>query len=330
MNIALLSTNEARNEVQRNRLDLFSVRRFEALLCLPMDRIEGIANRAGALYSPFIKPPPKRWFPKKPQATKIRLIDNPNEQLKAVQKRILSRMLEPVGLPSHVKGGVKGRALRDNIELHLNQHVLVTLDIKSFFPSINPRHVFFIWRRLLNCSPRFSSILTRLTTFERRLPQGAPTSTYLANLLITSIDHEICVACATEGVLYSTWVDDLAFSGPNAPLVIQTAVSVLQQAGFAVSHRKLKVMRPGSRKILNGIVVGRNLNVPLKYRNDLRSGIHKMRRGLIDRATFESYVSSMNGKIDHISRFNSKLAERLREEFRAEVAGGRKRLIILT
>ena len=129
-------------------------------------------------------------------------------------------------------------------------------------------------------------------------------------------------------MVYSTWVDDLAFSGPNAPLVIQTAVSVLQQNGFAVSHRKLKIMRPGSRKILNGIIVGWKLNVPRKYRRDIRSGIHKVRMGLINRITFEGYVKSMNGKIDHLSRFNAKLAERLRNEFITEVEAGRRRLNI--
>lgn len=325
-----LSTGDVKNGVQRNRLDLFGVPRLEALLCMPIERIEFIASTAGASYSPFIKPPPKRWFPKQPLATKIRWIDNPNKPLKSVQKRILSRLLEPVGLPGYVNGGVKGRTLRDNIEIHLNSDVLVTLDVKGFFPSITSKHVYFIWRRLLNCSPRFSSILTRLTTYERRLPQGAPTSTYLANLLITSIDHDIVVACAARGVVYSTWVDDLAFSGPDASLVIQTAVRALQQGGLAVSHRKLKVMRPGSRKVLNGIIVDRKLNVPFKYRNDLRSGIHKMRRGLIDRATFDSYVSSMTGRIDHVSRFNSRLAERLRNDFEAEVAEGRRRLKMLT
>lgn len=152
MNNVTLLINDARSAVQGNRLDLFSVRRFEALLCLPINQIEELAKKAGAFYSPFIKPVPKRWFPKKPITPKIRRIDNPNKELKAVQKRILGKILEPVGLPAYIKGGVKGRTLRENIELHLNSRVLVTLDIKSFFPSITPRHVFYIWRHLLNCS----------------------------------------------------------------------------------------------------------------------------------------------------------------------------------
>jgi hypothetical protein len=309
---------------QGRRLDLFAVPRFEALLYRPIEEIEAIANKAGAYYSPFLQPPKRRWFPKKLISSKQRRIDNPGE-LKAIQKTILSRMLERIELPDHVKGGVKGRSLRNNIELHLRSKVLVTLDIKSFFPSITHHQVYSVWRHQLNCSPLISGILTRLTTFDGHLPQGAPTSTYLANLFLASIDEEIVSACRSVGVVYSTWVDDLAFSGPNARCVIQIAIEVLRRAGLAVSHKKLKVMGPSSRKILNGIVVGRKLNVTSEYRNGIRSGIHKLRVGAVDRATFDLYVKSVNGSIDHVCRFNKKLADRLREDFTKEVVTTRKR-----
>jgi hypothetical protein len=326
MNTLTPSRDACRSGGEIKPLNLYSMRRFESLLCMPIHQIEAIAAKAGACYSPFIKPPPVRWFPNKPITLKTRWIDNPNEELKEVQRRILTRILEPIQLPGYLKGGIKGRTLRENIEMHVNCEVLVTVDIKSFFPSIDTKWVFFLWREILNCSPRISSVLTRLTTFEGRLPQGAPTSTYLANLLVTSIDHDIVTACASQRVLYSTWVDDLAFSGTAAPLVIDTAVTSLRNAGLAVSHRKLKVMRPGSRKVLNGILVGWRLNVPFKYRNNIRSGIHKMRTGLVDQIQFDAYVRSMNGKIEHAARFNRKLGERLRVEFSREVEHQRRRL----
>ena len=310
------------------RLDIFAVPRFEALLHRPLEEIEAIANRAGAYYSPFPRPPKRRWFPRKPIEAKERRIDNPGEPLKGLQRTILSRMLERIELPDHVKGGVKGRSLRHNVELHVAQEVLVTLDIKSFFPSITHQQVYSIWRHQLNCSPKLSGILTKLTTVEGHLPQGAPTSTYLANLFLAAVDEEIVRACREVGVVYSTWVDDLAFSGQNARCVIQIAIEVLRRAGLAVSHKKLKVMGPSSRKILNGIVVGRKLNVKSEYRNGIRSGIHKLRIGAVNRATFDLYVKSVNGSIDHAYRFNKRLAERLREDFTREVIATRKRFNI--
>ena len=314
----------------RNKLNLFSKSRFEALLCLPVRQIDAIAQKAGSYHLPFNAPPSRRWFPRNPTVTKIRRIDHPVDPLKQLQDRILNRLLEPLGLPENVKGGVKGRNLKDNIELHRNARVLVTLDIKSFFPSISNVMVYSIWRNQLNCSPKIANILTKLTTFERHLPQGAPTSTYLANLYLASIQNEIVACCAENKVVFSTWVDDLAFSGDNAPHVIETAVAVLQRAGLGISHRKLKVMRPGSRKILNGIIIGKELNVPLKYRRDLRAGIHRLRRGHVNRCYLDKYTRSMLGRIAYVLHFNPKWGERLHAEFVAEVEVARKQLGLKT
>ena len=310
----------------KNALNLFSISRLEALLCCPIDQIRAIAIKAGSYYSPFLAPPAQRWFPKKPAVTKVRRIDQPIDPLKELQRRILNRLLEPLALPDNMKGGVKGRSLKDNIELHRNARVLVTLDIKSFFPSISNEMVYSIWRSQLNCSPYIAGLLTKLTTFERHLPQGAPTSTYLANLFIASIQDGIVTCCAENNVVFSTWVDDLAFSGDNAPHVIETVVAVLRRAGLAVSHKKLKVMRPGVRKVLNGIVIGKELNVSFKYRKDLRAGIYRLRRGQINRWMLDKYTKSMLGRIAYVLRFNPRLGERFQAEFSTEVQIARKRL----
>src|SRR3989442_6260220 len=108
--------NRPTNNEPGNRLDLFGRRRFEALICLPIAEVEALTRKAGSCYSSFIPPPKSRWFPKKQISTKLRRIDNPNDELKNVQKRILGRMLESIELPGYVKGGVKGRSLRHNIE----------------------------------------------------------------------------------------------------------------------------------------------------------------------------------------------------------------------
>jgi len=307
-------------------LNLFSISRFEALLCLPINEIKAIAKKAGSYYSPFNASPAQRWFPKNPRVTKLRKIDHPVDPLKQLQRTILNRLLEPLPLPGNMKGGVKGSTLKNNVELHRNAEVLVTLDIKSCFPSISNEMIYSVWRNQLNCSRYIADLLTKLTTFERHLPQGAPTSTYLANLFLASIQDEIVAWCAENNVVFSTWVDDLAFSGANAPHVIETAIAVLQRAGLGVSHKKLKVMRPGSRKVLNGIILGKELNVPLKYRKDLRAGIYRLRRGQVNRRMLDKYTRSMLGRIAYAVQFNSRWGERIQAEFIAEVQVARKRL----
>src|SRR5207245_666478 len=111
---------------------------------------------------------------------------------------------------------------------------LVTIDIMNFFPSITPQQVLAVWRKILNCSPAVAYLLTGLTTCRGRLPQGSATSTLLANLVLSSFDAEIRTVCETNGVCYSSWVDDLAFSGDSAPRIVCHVIAVLMKAGFGV------------------------------------------------------------------------------------------------
>src|SRR5689334_12859687 len=209
-----------------------------------------------------MEPPKKRW------------IDNPVDPLKAIQSRIQERLLSPLILPEHLLGGVRGKSIRHNAQLHLGAQCLVTIDIKNFFPSITPRQVRNVFRRVLNCSPNVSYLLTGLTTCRGRLPQGAPTSPLLANLVLSSFDNKIRSVCLENGIRYSSWIDDLAFSGNSASQVIGLVVATLINAGFTVSHRKIKRMGPGNRKVLNNLVLGKFVTVQKQYRARIRAGIH--------------------------------------------------------
>jgi hypothetical protein len=296
-----------------NRLDLFSVRRAEALFRTPISDLQTMSAMAGSQYLPFDASPKPRWFQKIAKPKKTRRIDNPREQLKKIQRRILI-VLKTVPLPAYVKGGVSGQTLLDNIKIHANSEVLVTVDVKNFFRSINSKRVYKIWRYQLNCSRKLASILTKLTTFEGHLPQGASTSTYLANLLIVSLEPDILSACESLGIKFSTWVDDLAFSGPNAPQVIDTIVQVLRSVGLSVSHKKLRVMRPGSRKSLNGIVIGMDLNLSSEYRRAIRSGIHKLRSGAVREGLLVKYVRSLKGRIEYLASVNGAASDQFQSE----------------
>jgi len=204
-------------------------------------------------------------------------------------------------LPSYLCGGVKGRSIADSVAMHLEARTLVTIDIKAFFPKIDNLQVFRVWHDLLKFSPKISGMLTRLTTFERHLPQGAPTSTLLANLVLHNIDEPVREACGRSAINYSTWIDDLAFSGNNPQHIIPTVTKALSLAGLGVSHKKLRIMGPGDRKVLLGIVLNRSPNVRREYLSDVRSGIHKLRTNCVRSSGSQRYVASLEGKIHHIA-----------------------------
>jgi RNA-directed DNA polymerase len=272
-------------------------------------------------YKPFPLKRKERPFSRKITVAKKRSIDNPIDPLKAIQSRIEDRLLKRIVLPEHLLGGVKGKSIMDNATRHLNARYLVTIDIKNFFPSITPQQVRAVWCKTLNCSPAIAYLLTGLTTCRGRLPQGAPTSTLVANLVLSSFDEEIRRVCETNGVSYSSWVDDLAFSGDSAPRIVGPVIAVLMKAGFRVAHPKIKVMGPGKRKILNKLVLGRFITVQKKYISRIRAGIHNLQHGRVATAEM-NYVESLEGSINYLRLFDLRKAGKLQEQLRQLLCAG--------
>ena len=293
------------------------MKRLERLLGRSRDYVRAVAALAGKNYSPFEKPVKVKPFPRKSTPPKRRRIDNPSIRLKEIQSLIAQRLLQPLSLPPNICGGIKGKKVLDNAALHLNSRVLLKIDIKQFFPSISNLHVYAIWSDLLNCSPEISSLLTKLTTFERHLPQGAPTSTMLANLVLFACDGAIRDECGRRNIQYSSWIDDLAFSSDDPRPVIELVIRVLREQGLRISRRKLEITGPGSRKILNGVMLGRAFGVPPDRLSRIRSGIHKLGQGYVPAAQFEGYLRSLRGSIAQIKTINAKKAESLEKDLEA-------------
>jgi RNA-directed DNA polymerase len=293
------------------RLDLYSLRGLEFLLGRSRTELRDLSSNAVRHYEPFPLKPKPRWFAKDTKPPKKRWIDHPVDPLKAIQSRIQERLLSRLILPEHLLGGVRGKSIVHNARLHLGARYLVTIDIKNFFPSVRPAQVRNVFRKILNCSPDVSHLLTGLTTCRGRLPQGAPTSPLLANLVLSSFDGEIRNVCEKNRICYSTWIDDLAFSGDSAANVVGPVIGLLMEAGFRVSHQKVRRMGPGERKILNNLVLGKFVTVQKQYKSRIRAGIHNLRCGRIPRHETGAYIEGLRGCIGYLRLFDTKRASAL-------------------
>ena len=266
-------------------------------------RLREIAKNARSYYDPFELDPSPRWFQRKGLAKKPRPIDRPIGELLSLQKRINAELLKPILLPPHIFGAVSRRSIFGNAECHRGAELLVTLDIMQCFPSITPCHIYMVWSSTLRCSPEVASLLTALTTFQRRLPQGAPTSPALANLLIWSIDGPVRTRCNSLGVTYSTWVDDLAFSGTEARKLIQFTIELFRERGLKFSHRKTTIMGPKEVKTLTGTRFGgTSIRVQSAYLSQVRAGIHNMTAAKVDPAELGTYTQQLLARLKYVNR----------------------------
>lgn len=302
------------SEIRIQPLNIKSVNDLAHRLGIRRQILESLAENAGAVYAPFESSNSPRPFQRRPFVKKSRNIDNPASLLKEIQRKINQKLLGPIELPDHVCGGRKGRSVIKTAKYHLAQKVLVTIDIRKFFPSINNSDVYHIWSNILGCGRKVSSILTRLTTIERRLPQGAPTSTALANIFLLSFDVHIRKYCGEKGIIYRTWIDDLIFSGKNARKVIPVVAEAVRQGGLKISRPKVKIMPSHGRQVMMGTVVNKQTGATKEYRQATRSGIHKLRTNQVPRRKIESYVRSIRGRIEYINQSNPLQALRLRVE----------------
>lgn len=139
-----------------------------------------------------------------------RPVDAPSERLKSVQRWILSSILEKMRVSDYAFGFVKGRSLLENARVHLGKHCVVNVDIEDFFASVQADNVFRVFS-YYGYSKEVSFCLSRLCTLSGVLPQGAPTSPCISNLVFLKVDKRLARLAKTYEASYSRYADDLTF-----------------------------------------------------------------------------------------------------------------------
>jgi RNA-directed DNA polymerase len=211
----------------------------------------------------------------------LRTIDAPSEELKRLQRRILRRVLALLVVHPAVHGFERGRSIVTNARLHVGRSVVVRLDIRDFFNSTGAKRVEKFFRRIGWDRPA-ARLLTGLCTHEGGLPQGAPTSPRLANLVNYKLDTRLDHLAAKAGAMYSRYADDLTFSfdrdeAGRVRALIRTVQRIVENEGYRLhKRRKLHVRRPHQRQIVTGVVVNERPNLPRETRRWLRAVEHRL------------------------------------------------------
>jgi len=234
---------------------------------------------------------------------KKRPIDNPCAELKVIQKKIATILLGGPGTPDFLHGSVKGRTIKTNMAAHQAAEVMVKMDIKSYFVNVTEDLVFRVWHRELKCSRAVAELLTQLTTFNGHLPQGAPTSSALANIYLSSAFGSLLGQSRELGVTPGAYVDDIQFSGPNARLMMEPTRKRLARDGFSFPNKKREVMGRYKSKIVAGIRAGKDgPRAPKNKLSDLRAGFHKLKLGLVPEHERPAYIQRLAARISHINQ----------------------------
>lgn len=243
---------------------------------------------------------------------KQRRIDEPLPDLKKVQSWILTEILNNVPCSKFAKAYIPQKSIKDNVRFHRNQRMVVTIDLKDFFPSIKSGYVLNAFLSMGYNIP-VAVILTRLCCLRESLPQGAPTSAYLSNLVLRPFDKQISEYCVHNNIRYTRYADDLTFSGYfDIAALLFVLDSHLPFYGLKRNKKKFKVMRNNTRQFVTGVVVNDKLQLSREYRMKIRQEIHYIEKFGLDNhlshvgETRTNYLNHLIGKIQYALFINPK------------------------
>ena len=229
-----------------------------------------------------------------------RVIHAPIPPIKRIQRRLLAHLVPCYRAPAPAHAYIAGRSILSNAADHVDKEWLLRVDVQDFFPSIHFGRV----RGLFLAAPfsyshHVATMLANICCHEGRLPQGAPTSPLVSNMICLRLDRRLMALCKDARANYSRYCDDLVFStnkrsfpeglaaierGTGTVAVGRSLEAILGEEGFSANRSKTRLRRYSQRQIVTGLVVNDGINVPRDRIRDMRSLLYIWRRYGLDAA----------------------------------------------
>ena len=242
------------------------------------------------------------------RGNKERKLTVPNAFLKMVQHRILEHYLYQLDVSEYSTAYCKGKSLLDNAFPHIGKECVLKLDISHFFDSIDGDMVYLVMKRL-GVSVPATALLTHLCTYKTRLPQGAPTSPYISNLVMKQFDEKLGRWCRKYNITYTRYCDDMTFSGNNSDIrnanIVGNVRRMLYRIGFTLNDKKTMFISSSQQQRVTGVVVNEKPTLSRNQKRTLRQEVYYSqkygaadsieRRGLD--MSHDKYLHSLLGRI---------------------------------
>ena len=224
-------------------------------------------------------------FPRRKTETSVRWINAPKPELKECQRRILESILYARPCHECAHGFVPNRSIVSNAKPHVQQQWIGNFDIKSFFPSTTKELVQQVWNRFEQFNDWEIQCLTEISCLKEQLPQGAPTSPYIANLVLFEEDEIFASFAQKHGLKYTRYADDLTFSGPWLPKdIVQFIRETLTPKGYRLAPHKIHFYGQHQRQMVTGLVVNEHIALPRPIRKRLRAVLHDIESNGVEQA----------------------------------------------
>ncbi|WP_414150580.1 retron Ec67 family RNA-directed DNA polymerase/endonuclease [Acetobacterium carbinolicum] len=288
------------------------------ILNVPIKKLTYILYKANVdnLYSSF-EIPKKNGEPRK--------INAPADELKDIQRKLAKVLWEHqqlINKTKHKKNNIshafqEEKSIITNAIVHKNKRYVLNLDLKDFFDSIHFGRVkgFFEKNNDFKVSTEVATVIAQLSCYKGQLPQGAPTSPILTNLICNILDYRISKIAKKYRLDYTRYADDLTFSTNNRSFLsvyedFSTKISQeILSAGFSVNESKTSLQFRDSKQVVTGLIVNKRINVDRNYYKKTRAMAHSLyTSGSFEINTNVATMNQLEGRfsfIDQLEKFNN-------------------------
>jgi RNA-directed DNA polymerase len=219
-----------------------------------------------------------------------RRIQSPVRGLKVIQQKLLQVLSAVYTTKTAVHGFAHDKTILSNASAHVRSRFVFNIDILDFFPSINFGRVRGLFMGIpYKRNPEVATLLAQICCYLNGLPQGAPTSPIISNMICAKLDSQLCGLARVHRMSYTRYADDITFSTtkrvlPKPIAIVDPAThqpsagvelnSMIEANGFHINQKKIRLQTRDQRQRVTGITVNQQPNVSKVFLNQARAMLH--------------------------------------------------------
>lgn len=266
----------------------------------------------------------------------FRTIKAPAGDLKEIQRRLAEALAnhqhqyqEVQGIQSRISHAFeKEKNIITNAQIHRNKRFVVNFDLEDFFDSFHFGRVcgYFEKNRNFQLPKEVATVIAQLTCYQGALPQGAPSSPVITNLICEILDIRLLGLAKKYRLDYTRYADDLTFSTNDKVILSKwddfynEFLDVLSRSGFRINEKKTRVQYSNSRQTVTGLVVNKKLSVDHRYYKQVRAMAHALySKGSYHINSQEGNLRQLEGRfafVDQLDKYNNTLRVDEKHNFR--------------
>ena len=214
----------------------------------------------------------------------------------------------------------KEKSFITNAKIHRNKRFVINIDLENFFDSFHFGRVqgYFLKNRNFQLPSEVATVIAQLTCYQGKLPQGAPTSPIITNLICNIFDVRISKLAKKYRLDYTRYVDDLTFSTNNKEFLniknifFEELEKEIINAGFSINKKKTRIQYRDSRQEVTGVVVNKKLHVSRDYYKRTRAMAYQLYKSgeYFIEDEIKGTINQLEGRFSFINQlewYNNKL-----------------------